>query len=134
MTPSAGATVKMLWETEPMVKEDFNLGKYKISKGTALGISYVTLQRKPEYYDEPRKFDLEKYDKPVMKELKKCGFTPFSSGKRPCPGKNLEELAIKMIVANLVNEFELFPSDEPNRRMIEMNYRIKHCKVRLRIL
>ena len=116
-----------------LVKKDFKMGKYKISKGTAIRISFITLQSKPEYFENPRKFDLKKYeDKAAMKEFKRYAIIPFSAGKRPCPGKNLAQLVIKMIVSNLVNELELIATDKPNRRMIEMNYTIEHCRFGLR--
>ena len=118
-----------------MVYKDFKMGKYKVSKGTAVRITVITLQSKPEYFKNPRKFDLKKYDENKnMKELKRYAIIPFLTGKRPCPGKNLAEVAIKMILSNLVNELELVPSGEPNRRMVEMNYTIQHCKFRLKAL
>ena len=115
-----------------MAKKDFKMGKYNISKGTAIRISFLTLQTRPEDFEQPAKFDLTKYqDKTAMKELKKYTLIPFSTGKRSCIGKNL---AIKMIVANLVNELELIPSDVPNRRIIQLNYTVQHCRFRLNIL
>ena len=115
--------------------KDFKIGKYKISKGTAIRISFLTLQSRPEDWKDPTKFDLMKYDdKASMKEHKKSTLIPFSAGRRSCIGKNLAELSVKMIIANLANEFELASSTEENRYVRQLLYSVQHCKFRLNLL
>ena len=115
------------------IVKDFQLGPYKISKGTIILISFITLFSRPEDFSNSKEFDLKKYeDKKRMKELSKYGVIPFSAGKRQCIGKNLAELMVKMILSNFLNQFELEKSDVPNRRFVFATFNLKHCRIRLR--
>ena len=114
---------------------NFKLGDLKVYKGTGVIMSFYTLQKKPEYFDDPLKFDLKKYeDKKKIKQMKKGILVPFGGGKRNCPGKSLAMMSIKIFVANLVNMFEIKPSSVPNPRVTGMTCTVSHSIAKFRVL
>ena len=118
-----------------LVTKNFKLGDYKVSKGSGIMVSFLTLQSKPEYFKNPHEFDLKKYqDKDRIKDLKKYCLIPFGAGKRSCLGKNLVKMATKMIVANILDQFELRVSEKPNHRFVMFSYSIKHCDTKVKAL
>ena len=117
------------------VTKSFNLGGYHIKKGAVIMPSLVTLQSKPEYFENPLEFDIERYKKNKnMKELSRHAIIPFSAGKRACIGKNLAEIVVKMIVSGVLSQFELTGSEVENKRFVRPNYTLKHCRAKVRCL
>ena len=117
------------------ILKNFELGPYKISKGDNLIIPFKVILVKPECFDQPRQFNLEKYEeKKKIKDLSRSILIPFSAGKRACVGKNLADIMIKVILSSFLNQFELERSAEPNRRFMTVTVGLKHCKVKLRCL
>ena len=115
--------------------KNFKIGDYHIKKGTVMMVSFLTLQSKPEYFENPLKFDLEKYTKNKdIKELSRHAIIPFSAGKRACIGKNLAEIVVKMIVSSVLRQFELTASEVPNRRFMKPNYSLEHCRAKVRCI
>ena len=117
------------------VTKNFKVGKYTIYKGDLVTLSLATLQMKPELFENPKKFDLGKYEqKKRIKDLSRSALIPFSAGKRECLGKNLADLMIKLILCNVLDQFELRKTDEPNRRDLEFTLGLRHCKLRMSCL
>ena len=116
--------------------KNFKLGDYKVYKGTGIMLSFYTIQKKPENFDNPMKFDLAKYeDKKKIKEMKKNLLVPFGGGNRNCIGQNLARMSIKILLfSNLVNMFEIKPSSKPNPRFIGIACTVGHHYAQLRVL
>ena len=106
-----------------------------IYKGTGIMVSFYTLQKKPEIFEHPMEFDLKKYeDQKKAKQMKKSFVVPFGGGKRECVGRNLAVMSIKIIVANLVNMFEIKPSSLPNPIFAGIACTVSHSTAKLRVL
>ena len=81
------------------------------------------------------KFDLKKYeDRAKIQEMKKYLMIPFGAGKRNCMERDLAKMAIKFILANLIEQFELKPTDRPNFMVAKFTYAVVHCDTKLRPL
>ncbi|GLT40322.1 hypothetical protein SLA2020_244200 [Shorea laevis] len=72
-------------------------------------INAWTIQRNPEVWENPLKFELERF----LKEPRKgdCNrnffsFLPFGSGLRICAGLSLAKKMIKYVLATLLHSFE----------------------------
>ena len=115
--------------------KNFKLGDLKVYKGTGIMLSVYTIQKKPEIFEDPMKFDLKKYDdEKKAKQMKKHLLVPFGGGNRNCAGKNLAVTSIKIIVANLVNMFEIKSSSLPNPRFAGIACAVSHSTAKLRVL
>ena len=118
-----------------LAKKNFKLGRYKIYKGTRMMVPHSALHRKPEYYSNPEKFDIQNFgDEEKLKKFGKHGYQPFSAGKRACIGKSLAELSIKMILTSFLGAFELRAPEGPQRKILQSTYGLETCRVKLRSL
>ncbi|XP_010527268.1 PREDICTED: cytochrome P450 82G1-like [Tarenaya hassleriana] len=96
--------------------EDCYVGGYRISKGTRLLINLWKLHRDPKIWQEPEVFRPERFMVEETKGWDKSGYEyiPFSSGRRSCPGMNLGLRVVYLVLARLLQGFELRRvSDEP---------------------
>ena len=117
------------------VFKNFKLGDYKVYKGTGVLVSVYSMQKKPEYFENPIKFDLKKYEnKRRIKELKRGLMVPFGGGNRFCIGQNLAKFSIKIAIANIVNMFEIKESSRINPRLAGVTCTVGHSSVKLRVL
>lgn len=58
----------------------------KIDKGTAIMISVTGLQRDPDIYPDPDKFDPERFTKENIAKRNPYVYFPFGDGPRNCIG------------------------------------------------
>lgn len=61
--------------------------KHVIDKGTQIVISNYGIQRDPEYYPEPEKFDPERFSEEEKAKRPAYTYLPFGDGPRNCIGK-----------------------------------------------
>ena len=114
--------------------KNFKLGDLKVYKGTGIMMSIYTLQKKPEMFEDPMKFDLKKYeDQKKIKQLKKSHLFPFGGGNRSCAGQNLALMSIKILVANLVKMFEIKPSSTPITTHAAITVAVSHSTTKLKV-
>lgn len=52
-----------------------------------IGIPIFAIQRYPEYFPDPEKFDPERFNDENKHKIRPCSFIPFGSGPRNCIGK-----------------------------------------------
>lgn len=80
-----------------------------LPKGTSVLICWFILHRLPEFWPEPRKFDPERFST----EAKSPGhgqsvpYFPFSLGPRTCIGQTFAQFEARVLMARLLQEFEL---------------------------
>lgn len=64
-----------------------------IKKGTSILISILGIQRDPNYFPDPDKFDPESFDGKISKDI--CGYLPFGLGPRMCSGTYLSRYDLR---------------------------------------
>ncbi|XP_004308852.1 PREDICTED: cytochrome P450 82A3-like [Fragaria vesca subsp. vesca] len=98
-------------------REDCTIGDYHVSSGTRLLINLSKMQRDPDVWDDPCRFQPERFlttHKNVDVRGQSFELTPFGSGRRMCPGISLALQVTQLTLAHLLHGFEITtPSDEP---------------------
>ncbi|KAL6131085.1 hypothetical protein ACLB2K_069463 [Fragaria x ananassa] len=98
-------------------REDCTVGDYHVSSGTRLLINLSKIQRDPNIWIEPCKFQPERFlttHKNVDVRGQSLEFTPFGTGRRICPGISLALQVTQLTLAHLLHGFEITaPSGEP---------------------
>lgn len=81
--------------------------------GTNLGISAYALQRNPLIWTDPDEFRPERWLQNDSTRLKSHapGLVAFSSGPLGCPGKQLAYMEMNIVVAMLINRFDVTLAD-----------------------
>lgn len=83
---------------------DIVINGYKIPAGTAVGLNHYALGRDERFWDEPEKFDPERFrDEDSRRHY---AYFPFSLGPRVCIGQHFAMIEAKVIIAKLVQSFD----------------------------
>ena len=84
-----------------------NIGGYFIPFGTSVSINSFIFHRLSEAWQEPEKFNPERFSPEVKSPIQQSVFFPFSFGPRNCIGQTFAQFAARVIMARLLQEFEL---------------------------
>ena len=97
------------------VTKDFKLDGFTVYKGDNIINELVNFE--PGVFNDPLKFNPDRFnpDSPSFKKAPKLKEIPFSHGQRACLGKYLGEMVVKLILVELLREFEV--SVEPGYAM-----------------
>ena len=89
------------WILGRVALEDDHLGEYTVPAGTILAISPYTVHRRPASWDDPERFV------PARPAPTRFTYIPFGAGPRQCIGKPLALMEAQLIIAMVVQRFDL---------------------------
>lgn len=113
-------TEATLWETlrkasSPIVPHvattDTSIDGYEIKKGTMVFINNYELNVGKEYWEDPEEFRPERF-LVNGNVVKPAHFIPFSTGKRTCIGQRLVQCFSFIILATLLQHYDISTTDE----------------------
>ncbi|KAF2899549.1 hypothetical protein ILUMI_06623, partial [Ignelater luminosus] len=82
-----------------------------LEKGTNVWIPAYSIQRDPRFYSEPEKFDPERFSDENKQKIKSFTYLPFGLGPRSCIASRFALLEGKLIIAEIIRNFEIVPVD-----------------------
>jgi cytochrome P450 len=89
------------------VVESFELGGYTIDKGSQVMISPYVSHRDPRFFDNPSKFEPERWLAPEIEQLPRFAYFPFGGGPRVCIGNHFALMETGLVLAVVLAEVEL---------------------------
>jgi cytochrome P450 len=94
------------WITDRENLEDDSIGDFHIRKDTLIGVSFYELHRNPLYWDQPEKFDPERF---LGENKKKTAgiYYPFGAGPRMCIGMGFAMYEMVLAISYLVKNYSL---------------------------
>lgn len=81
-------------------------GGYQLPKGAALIIALYAIHANPDIWDNPARFDPDRWDHIDLKKQPKCSYIPFATGPRSCIGFNFALGEVKVVLPSLVYRYE----------------------------
>lgn len=101
---------------------DVKVKGYDISAGTVVMINAWAIGRDPESWDEPEKFEPERFLNSSI-DYRGFGFEliPFGAGRRGCPGITFAVATIEFVLANLVGKFNWKLPDGKEEKDLDMS-------------
>ncbi|KAL8473578.1 hypothetical protein ACS0TY_030423 [Phlomoides rotata] len=101
--------------------EECNVGGYHVPKGTWLIVNLWKLHRDPQVWqDDPLEFRPERFlDEHVDVKGQHFELIPFGAGRRICPGINFGLQMLHLVLANLLQAFELSTESDEKVDMTE---------------
>ena len=103
---------------ERVANQEYKLSNgISVKKGHTIGVPLDTLQRDPEYFDEPEKFDLERFLPQNRGKIIPYTYLPFGTGPRNCIGMRFALLEAKMALANSMMKYKFVSTGKTTRQL-----------------
>lgn len=99
--------------------EDMEIDGHPVVKGSGVALSPYITHRHPEFWDEPVQFNPERFLDRSEDGLDRFSYLPFGAGPRVCIGQHLALLEGIMILAMVLQRFEIAP--EPGHKVEKAN-------------
>jgi cytochrome P450 len=95
------------WVLGRVALDDDQIGEYTVPAGTIIAISPYTIHRHPAYWDHPDNFDPDRFTPERSAKRQRFAYIPFGGGPRQCIGNNFAMLEGQLIIAMVVQRFDL---------------------------
>ncbi|KAI6661529.1 Cytochrome P450 4B1-like [Oopsacas minuta] len=99
-----------------IVDKPVQMDGYTLKKGTPIDIGIQSVHMNPTVWQEPSKFDPNRFSKENMEGKHPYSFIPFSAGARNCIGQHFALAEMKVLSIKLLRSYEF--SLEPGYEMI----------------
>lgn len=92
----------------------------RIKPGTQLMIPVKALHNDPQYWENPEKYDPERFSSERKQSVERFAFLPFGEGQRICVGMRMAQLQVKAGLATILKKYslELSPKTQIPLKMI----------------
>ncbi|KAJ5772227.1 hypothetical protein N7520_002756 [Penicillium odoratum] len=81
-------------------------GGYRLPKDAVIIPALHHIHNNPELWDNPHKFDPDRWDTPEVKNRHKASYLPFAAGPRMCIGFNFALQEIKVFLPKLIYNYK----------------------------
>jgi cytochrome P450 len=97
--------------------KDVVMGNTLLPAGSELIYSIPTLHLNPDVYDDPYRFDPDRWVRKPARDLPKGSYIPFSSGSRMCIGNAFAWSELVVVVSTVLSKWRLAvaPGPTPER-------------------
>ena len=103
------------WLTARTPLEDDRIRGYRIARGSIVVLSPFVTHRHPGFWEEPDRFDPERFTPARAAGRPRFAYFPFGGGPRSCAGSGLATLVLQLVVATVAQRFE--PTLVPGARV-----------------
>jgi len=86
---------------------DFEFAGHLIREGQLLYVGTSVPHFMEEFYPQPMKFDIDRYQKPRAEHMQSGAYSPYGRGPHTCLGKSLAEVQIALSMARLFHQLDL---------------------------
>ncbi|MEJ2856054.1 MULTISPECIES: cytochrome P450 [unclassified Saccharothrix] len=96
-----------VWILPRAAQADDEVGGYFVPRGADVLICPYTLHRHPAFWDQPDRFDPERFDPTVTHDRPRYAYIPFGAGPRFCVGNHLGMMEATFAIAMIARELDL---------------------------
>jgi len=87
--------------------EDVAIGGYFVPKGSLITVNTYALQRDSRFFDDPERFDPERFARGWEDRIPRHAYLPFGAGPRVCIGNGFAMMEARLILATIAQRCEL---------------------------
>lgn len=91
---------------------------FVVQPNNSIWIPVFGLHRDPNYFPEPEKFDPERFNDDNKNDINPYAYIPFGLGPRKCIGERFAVMETKILVANLLTNFNMIASKKTTRDIV----------------
>ncbi|AEI43754.1 cytochrome P450 [Paenibacillus mucilaginosus] len=96
--------------------EDVEIGGYTLPAGCEISVCQWVMHRLPEYFEEPERFQPERWTPEFEKSLPAGVYIPFGAGPRVCIGNQFAMMEAVLLLASIGQRFRL--TLEPGHKVL----------------
>jgi cytochrome P450 len=86
---------------------EVEIGGYRLGRGSLVSLSPYVTQRDPRWFPEPERFDPDRFGPGRAEDIPEYAYFPFGAGPHVCVGNTFAMMEITLVVATLVQRFDL---------------------------
>jgi cytochrome P450 len=86
---------------------DVEIGGYPLARGSLVALSPYVTQHDPRWFPEPERFDPDRFQPGRVESIPEYAYFPFGAGPHVCIGNTFAMMEITLVVATLVQRFQL---------------------------
>ncbi|HEX8355137.1 MAG TPA: cytochrome P450 [Pyrinomonadaceae bacterium] len=103
------------WALGRLALEDYEVGGYRIPRGSLVLVSQYVIQRDPRFFPDPERFDPERWTPEAKAARPQFAYFPFGGGPRRCIGEGFAWTEAVLILATLARRWRarLLPGRAP---------------------
>ncbi|MFD7501824.1 cytochrome P450 [Streptomyces sp. NPDC059850] len=117
------------WMMTRTLRQDAELGGVRLKGGSTLVLSPYLLHRRSDLYDEPDRFDPDRWD---GAQPDRATYIPFGAGARKCIGDQFALTEAILALTAIVARWELTPvGDQPFQPKVETSLSSRGLRLRL---
>ncbi|KAK4880506.1 hypothetical protein RN001_008652 [Aquatica leii] len=83
-----------------------------INPGDSVWFPISALHQDPKYFEDPKKFDPERFNETNKEKRHPFSFIPFGGGPRTCIGNRYAMFVCKLLLMKIVYNFEILPCEK----------------------
>ncbi|XP_044742676.1 cytochrome P450 4C1-like [Chrysoperla carnea] len=87
---------------------------FLLPKGCTASIFVYDVHHNPKIYENPEKFDPDRFLPENIRGRHPYAYIPFSAGPRNCLGQKFALLEMKTVMSNIIRNFKILPAYEDN--------------------
>jgi cytochrome P450 len=95
------------WSTGREAAEEVTVGGLLLPKGTQVWLAPWAIQRNPEYFPDPTRFDPSRWEAERARRLPRFAYSPFGGGPRMCIGTAFAQMEGVLLLAAIVQRREV---------------------------
>jgi cytochrome P450 len=116
-----------VWLISRRALKDDRLGDYLVPAGTEVYISPYFIQRRPDLWEAPDRFDPDRFDPAYSQDRHPLALLAFSAGPRNCIGEFLSRLEMQIHLMTIAKRLRLrYVEKTPPELDAGVNLRSKH--------
>jgi cytochrome P450 len=96
-----------VWLIGRSVDNDYTLGKYTVPAGSTIMMSQYVMHHDPRYYNEPERFDPERWSSEAKSSLPRFSYFPFGGGIRGCIGEPFAWMEGILVLASIARQWKM---------------------------
>jgi cytochrome P450 len=96
-----------VWSMGRSVGNDYTLGEYMVPAGSTIMMSQYVMHRDPRYYNEPDRFDPERWSSEAMSSHPRFSYFPFGGGIRACIGEPFAWMEGILVLATIGRHWKM---------------------------
>jgi cytochrome P450 len=87
--------------------EDVTIGGYTVPRGSLVTVNIYALHRDPRFFEEPERFDPERFATGWEDRIPRYAYLPFGGGPRVCIGNGFATMEARLILATVARRWRL---------------------------